>query len=101
MNRRAKLAGGLVAALLIIGSAWYVATHYSSAAAKPPIDLARYRPPAGLSALQADRVVIVVIDGARYSETLGDTTRQNYLHIIRDLAPQGVTYTDFRNEGVT
>lgn len=50
---------------------------------------------------KTDRVFILVIDGARYSETFGDKTRKNTPHIVRDLASQGVTFTDFRNMGVT
>ena len=50
---------------------------------------------------KADRVIIVVIDGVRYSEGFGDTTQANYQHIIRDLAPQGTVCTNFRNNGIT
>ncbi|MEK8022536.1 MAG: GYF domain-containing protein [Candidatus Hydrogenedentota bacterium] len=62
-------------------------------------------PPLDESALpeeiQAENVVIVIIDGPRYSETWGDTAHRYIPHIYNDLAPHGVVITNFRNEGVT
>jgi hypothetical protein len=46
-------------------------------------------------------VVIVVMDGARYSETFGEPTRQYIPHLATELAPQGVLYTAFKNDGPT
>ncbi len=46
-------------------------------------------------------VVVVVIDGVRYSESFGDPKRANVPHLARDLAPRGVLFTNFRNEGTT
>jgi len=47
------------------------------------------------------RVVIVVIDGPRYTETWGEPERQYIPHQAKEMAPQGVFYTDFRNDGPT
>lgn len=47
------------------------------------------------------KVVLFVIDGARYSETFGDTTHAYIPHLWNDLAPQGTLITNFRNSGVT
>jgi hypothetical protein len=46
-------------------------------------------------------VVIVVMDGARYSETFGEPTRQYIPHLATELAPQGVLFTAFKNDGPT
>lgn len=45
-------------------------------------------------------VFIVVMDGARYSETWGENT-QAYIPRIKNLASQGVMCTSFYNEGQT
>lgn len=52
-------------------------------------------------AYKTKRVVILVIDGARYTETWGEPQRQYIPHLDKELAPQGVLYTDFRNDGPT
>lgn len=52
-------------------------------------------------AYRATHVVILVIDGPRYSETWGDPQHRYIPHIAGDLARQGVIYTNFRNEGET
>ena len=41
-------------------------------------------------------VIILVIDGPRYTETFGDTTCSNIPNLCTELAPQGVLYTNFR-----
>lgn len=46
-------------------------------------------------------VVIVVIDGPRLSETWADPTRALIPRMNKELAPKGVLYTDFRNDGIT
>lgn len=46
-------------------------------------------------------VIVLVIDGPRFSETFGDTTCQYIPHLAKDLAPQGVLFTNFRNNGKT
>lgn len=46
-------------------------------------------------------VIIVVVDGARFSETWGDTSRQRILFLNQILLPQGVMLTNFRNNGNT
>jgi len=42
-----------------------------------------------------NHVVILVMDGARYSETWGDPTHTNIPGIATNLAPQGAVLTDF------
>jgi len=42
-----------------------------------------------------------VIDGPRYSETWGDPKHVNIPHQFSDLAPQGVFFSNFRNNGQT
>jgi hypothetical protein len=50
---------------------------------------------------QTERVIILVIDGPRYSETWGDKTHQYIPHMAKDLAPSGVIFTNFYNDGFT
>lgn len=45
-------------------------------------------------------LVVVIIDGPRYSETFGDSTLQNIPQLNR-IRQEGVLYTNFRNTGVT
>ncbi|HKW14214.1 MAG TPA: alkaline phosphatase family protein [Candidatus Krumholzibacteria bacterium] len=47
------------------------------------------------------RVVIVVIDGPRYSETFGDPLHTHVPQLWNVLAPQGTICSNFRNLGVT
>ena len=47
------------------------------------------------------KVVIFVIDGARYTETFGDPSHTWIPHIWNDLRPQGTILTNFRNHGMT
>lgn len=52
--------------------------------------------------ISAQNVIIVVIDGARYSETFGSDGK--YIpHMYNDLAPLGMVFTNFRiaDEGIT
>jgi hypothetical protein len=46
-------------------------------------------------------VVIVVIDGARYTETFGDPAHQYIPNIWNQLKPLGTIYTSFYNDGIT
>lgn len=46
-------------------------------------------------------VVILVIDGPRYSETFGDSTFQNVPNMKNTLSKEGVLYSHFRNNGST
>lgn len=50
---------------------------------------------------KTENVIIVVVDGPRYTETWGDSTHQYIPRLANDLASQGVIYTNFRNNGVT
>jgi hypothetical protein len=46
-------------------------------------------------------VVVVIMDGARYSETWGDPSHANIPHMANQLAREGTVYTNFYNEGPT
>lgn len=48
-----------------------------------------------------EKVVIIVIDGPRYSETWGDSLKENIPHMANDLAHNGVIYKNFYNDGPT
>lgn len=54
-----------------------------------------------LFAQQTMNVFIVVIDGARYSETFGDPSHRYIPRIWNDLRPIGTTYSSFYIEGRT
>jgi hypothetical protein len=46
-------------------------------------------------------VVLIIIDGARWSETFGDPSHELIPHLANDLAPLGVINTAFYNDGPT
>lgn len=46
-------------------------------------------------------VVVLVIDGPRYSETFGDTSCKYIPRMGKELVKEGVLFTDFRNNGPT
>jgi hypothetical protein len=46
-------------------------------------------------------VVLIIIDGARWTETLGDLEATFVPHLARDLAPLGARNTGFYNDGQT
>ncbi len=46
-------------------------------------------------------VIVVVIDGVRYTESFGDSTHQWIPRIWTELRPQGAIYTSFFNAGIT
>jgi hypothetical protein len=50
---------------------------------------------------KTEKVIILVMDGARYSETLGDPTRSYIPRLTNDLSPRGVINTNFYNNGRT
>ncbi|MEX1002532.1 MAG: sulfatase-like hydrolase/transferase [Crocinitomicaceae bacterium] len=50
---------------------------------------------------KAENVIILVMDGPRYSETWGDSTHQYIPRMANDMAPQGVIYTSFYQNGPT
>ena len=52
-------------------------------------------------AFAAKRVVILVIDGARWTETFGEPQRQYVPVQTKELMPQGVFFSDFGNDGPT
>ncbi|MCK9410384.1 MAG: sulfatase-like hydrolase/transferase, partial [Bacteroidetes bacterium] len=58
----------------------------------------------GTVSLQAQKtryVVIVMLDGARYSETFGDSSHSLIPFMWNDLRPQGAIYTKYYNDGKT
>jgi hypothetical protein len=54
-----------------------------------------------LAAQQTQHVVIVVLDGIRYTESVGDSTHANIPLIWNHLRPLGTLYTSFWNDGTT
>lgn len=50
---------------------------------------------------KTQNVFIIVMDGARYMETWGDSTHQLIPYLANDLAPQGIVCTNFYNDGFT
>jgi hypothetical protein len=50
--------------------------------------------------LKAQNVIVVVIDGARYSETFGAESAYTPF-LWKTMKPQGTIWTNFRNEGLT
>jgi hypothetical protein len=51
-------------------------------------------------ALKTRNVIVIVVDGARYSETWGDSTHQ-YIPNLYALRSEGVVVTNFKNNGFT
>jgi predicted AlkP superfamily pyrophosphatase or phosphodiesterase len=49
----------------------------------------------------SQKLIIVVVDGARYSETWGEATRQYIPHLSEQIGPTGVLYTNFYNNEFT
>jgi len=50
---------------------------------------------------KTENVIILIIDGPRLSETFGDTSHQYIPNLSGVLAPQGVLFPNFRNNGPT
>ncbi|MGB1103523.1 MAG: alkaline phosphatase family protein [Crocinitomicaceae bacterium] len=50
---------------------------------------------------KTENVIVMIMDGPRYSETWGDSTHQHIPHMANDMAQHGVIYTNFRNNGPT
>jgi arylsulfatase A-like enzyme len=55
----------------------------------------------GAKKYKTENVVVLVMDGPRYSETWGDSTHKNIPRMANDMAQHGVIYTGFRNNGPT
>lgn len=51
--------------------------------------------------LLTENVIVVIIDGARYSETWGDTTKQIMPYLHNNLSKYGILNTRFYNNGPT
>jgi len=51
--------------------------------------------------LQTRNVIMITIDGPRYSETWGDSLHPYIPHMANDMAPQGCVFTLFHNDGYT
>ncbi len=50
---------------------------------------------------KTENVIIVVMDGARYSETWGDTTHHHIPNIAKEVIDIGVAHSQFYNDGLT
>lgn len=50
---------------------------------------------------QSEHVILVVIDGPRYSDTWGMPGQPYIPYMSQELAPQGALFTNFRNNGPT
>jgi hypothetical protein len=50
---------------------------------------------------KTENVIVLIMDGPRYTETWGDSTHQHIPHIANDIIPQGAFYPNFRNNGPT
>lgn len=50
---------------------------------------------------KTENVIVLVMDGPRYSETWGDSTHQYIPRMANDMAQHGVIYSGFRNNGPT
>lgn len=46
-------------------------------------------------------VIVVIIDGARYSETWGDSSHQNIPYFANEISKNGIINTEFYNNGPT
>jgi len=55
----------------------------------------------GQSKYKTKYVVVMVMDGPRWTETWGDPTHQYIPHMANDMAPLGIVNTNFRNNGPT
>ncbi len=53
------------------------------------------------SKYKTENVIVLIMDGPRYTETWGDSTHQYIPHMANDMAQHGVIYSDFRNNGPT
>jgi len=49
---------------------------------------------------QPDKMMIVIIDGARHTETFGDSVHQ-FIPEMWELSSQGTVISEFRNDGIT
>jgi predicted AlkP superfamily pyrophosphatase or phosphodiesterase len=77
--------------ILIISFAISVCTHSSSSGDKQ----------ANADGKLNYNAVLVVIDGARYTETFGDPTHQYIPYMWKYLKPQGTNFENFSNDGET
>lgn len=50
---------------------------------------------------KSENIIIIVVDGARYSETWGDSSHQYIKYLANEMADEGVIYTNFYNKGET
>lgn len=53
-----------------------------------------------VNSYKATKLVVIVLDGARYSETMGDSSKSNIPNISM-FADNGVNFTNFYNNGIT
>ena len=58
-------------------------------------------PQESLSPYKTKNVIIIVVDGPRYTETWGDSSHKYIPHMAKDMAKEGVVFTNFYNNGPT
>jgi membrane-anchored protein YejM (alkaline phosphatase superfamily) len=63
-------------------------------------DSVEYATPINTKKYKANKVIIIVIDGPRYSESFGDASKQN-MPAMWQLAKEGTLCTNFYNNGTT
>ncbi|MBC3542392.1 sulfatase-like hydrolase/transferase [Rufibacter sediminis] len=73
----------------------------STSPTTPPAVLSASSQQPNHAAYATKNVVLVVIDGVRYSDSWGDSSLANIPRMARELAPKGVFHPQFYNKGVT
>ncbi len=58
-------------------------------------------PPPTVKGYQTENVIVVIMDGARYSETWGDSTFEHIPNMGINFADESVVITNFYNNGIT
>ena len=54
-----------------------------------------------LSPYKTKNVIIIVVDGPRYTETWGDSAHKYIPHLAKEMAKEGVVFSNFYNNGPT
>ncbi len=58
-------------------------------------------PSTSIKSYKTENVIVIVMDGARYSETWGLPNQPLIPNIANNIAPKGIINTNFRNNGIT
>ena len=91
---------GSIAAVVLTATSLNSSAGVASITVTPPATVGD-PPQAAARTFRAKHVVILVIDGPRWTETWGEPTRQYIPQRATVLAPQGVLCSDFANDGPT